>query len=111
MTPTRAENRGTYASSSDYLVTSRYYDGPGRLTRTVGPDGEIQAHTYSGVGLLTRLTEDEATLARYTDRAYGNPGPIGVKQSGRLAFPSGHRAIRTLAHMVHYAARRERLST
>ncbi len=44
----------------------------------------------------------------YTDRDYGNAGPLGVKQSGRLAFPSGHRAIRTLQHMVRYAAWRER---
>jgi acyl-CoA synthetase (NDP forming) len=49
-----------------------------------------------------------ATDLVYTDRGYGNPGPVGVKESGRLAFPSGHRAIRTLAHMVRYAAYRER---
>ena len=45
----------------------------------------------------------------YTDRDYGNPGPLAVKESGRLAFPSGHRAIRTLGHMVRYAAYRSRL--
>ncbi len=44
----------------------------------------------------------------YTDRDYGNSGPLGVRESGRLCHPSGHRAIRTLAHMVRYAAYRKR---
>jgi len=43
-----------------------------------------------------------------TDRAYGNPGPLAVAESGRLCFPSGHRAIRALAHMVRYARYTER---
>ena len=44
----------------------------------------------------------------YTDRAYGNTGPLGVSESGRTTLPSGHRAIRTLAHMVRYAQWRQR---
>lgn len=44
----------------------------------------------------------------YTDRDYGNSGPAGVRESGRLCYASGHRAVRTLAHMVRYAARRAR---
>lgn len=47
----------------------------------------------------------------YTDRDYGNAGPIGVRESGRLCHPSGHHAVRTLAHMVSYAAHRERLAS
>ncbi len=44
----------------------------------------------------------------YTDRAYGNAGPLGVAESGRTTLPSGHRAIRTLARMVRYAQWRGR---
>ena len=44
----------------------------------------------------------------YTDRAYGNSGPLGVAETGRITSPSGHRAIRTLAHMVRYARHRKR---
>ena len=51
-----------------------------------------------------------ATDLVYTDRAYGNAGPLGVRESGRVAFPSGHRAIAALAHMVRYAAWRQRKS-
>ena len=50
-----------------------------------------------------------ATDLVYTDRAYGNAGPLGVRESGRLCYQSGHRAIRALAHMVDYSAYRRRL--
>ena len=45
----------------------------------------------------------------YTDRAYGNAGPLGVRESGRVAYPSGHRAVRALAQLVRYARYRQRL--
>ncbi|MCH6563847.1 MAG: CoA-binding protein [Myxococcales bacterium] len=45
----------------------------------------------------------------YTDRAYGNAGPLGVQESGRVAYPSGHRAVRALAQLVRYARYRQRL--
>ena len=46
----------------------------------------------------------------YTDRAYGNSGPLAVRAAGKLCHPSGHRAIRTLGHMVRYAQYRQRRS-
>jgi acetyltransferase len=49
-----------------------------------------------------------ATDLVYTDRAYGNPGPLGIKESGRVGFPSGHRAIKALAHMARYSEWRSR---
>jgi acetyltransferase len=44
-----------------------------------------------------------ATDLTYTDRHYGNAGPLGVRESGRIAWPSGQRAVRSLAHLVRYA--------
>lgn len=45
----------------------------------------------------------------YTGLSYRNAGPDGVRESGRVPSPSGHRAVRTLARMVAYAKyRRER---
>ncbi len=49
-----------------------------------------------------------ATDLTYTDRHYGNPGPRSVIDSGRVPFPSGHRAVRTLTHLVRYAEYRDR---
>jgi acetyltransferase len=48
-----------------------------------------------------------ATDLVHTDRAYGNAGPLGVRESGRIAYPSGHRAVRALAQMVRYAEHRQ----
>jgi acetyltransferase len=44
----------------------------------------------------------------YTGASYGNTGPAGVRESGRVTSPSGHRAIRTLARMVAYSKYRAR---
>jgi len=52
-----------------------------------------------------------ATDLVYTDRAYGNAGPLGVAESGRIAYPSGHRAVSALAHLARYAEYRRRLES
>ena len=45
----------------------------------------------------------------YTGMSYGNTGPAGVRESGRVTSPSGHRAVRTLARMVAYSKYRQRI--
>jgi hypothetical protein len=37
------------------------------------------------------------------DRAYGNSGPLGVREEGRLCYASAHRAVRALRALVDYA--------
>lgn len=50
-----------------------------------------------------------ATELVHTDRHYGNAGPVGVRESGRLCYPSGHRAVSALRALVEHAeARRAR---
>jgi acetyltransferase len=44
-----------------------------------------------------------ATELAHTDRAYGNPGPQGVKEEGRYCHASAHRAVRALRALVDYA--------
>jgi acetyltransferase len=44
-----------------------------------------------------------ATELVHTDRAYGNPGPQGVKEEGRYCHASAHRAVRALCALVDYA--------
>ncbi len=44
-----------------------------------------------------------ATELVHTDRAYGNAGPVGVKEEGRLCYASAHRAVRALRALVDYA--------
>jgi acetyltransferase len=39
----------------------------------------------------------------YTDRAYGNAGPLGVREAGRVCYPSAHRAVAALRALVDRA--------
>ncbi|MDJ0787379.1 MAG: acetate--CoA ligase family protein [Myxococcota bacterium] len=48
-----------------------------------------------------------ATELATTDRHYGNAGPEGVKEQGRLCYPSAHRAVRALRALVDYAEARK----
>ncbi len=50
-----------------------------------------------GVPILT------ATELAVCDRDYGNAGPLGVKEQGRVCYPSAHRAVRALAALVRDA--------
>ncbi len=49
-----------------------------------------------------------ATELVYTDRDYGNSGPLAVKEGGRICYASAHRAVEALAALAGYAARRRR---
>src|SRR5438067_1595151 len=44
-----------------------------------------------------------ATELVYADRAYGNAGPLAVREGGRVCYPSAHRAVAALRAMVDYA--------
>jgi acetyltransferase len=44
----------------------------------------------------------------YTDRAYGNAGPLGVREEGRVCYPSAQRAVAALAALCRYAEFRRR---
>jgi acetyltransferase len=49
-----------------------------------------------------------ATELVYADRAYGNAGPVGVREEGRLCYPSAHRAVQALRALCEYAEFRAR---
>jgi acetyltransferase len=48
-----------------------------------------------------------ATELVYADRAYGNAGPVAVREGGRLCYPSAHRAVGALRAMVEYVEFRD----
>ena len=49
-----------------------------------------------------------ATELVYADRDYGNAGPLAVRASGRVCYPSAHRAVAALRALVDYAEFRAR---
>jgi len=56
-----------------------------------------EASERHGVPVLT------ASELVHTDRHYGNAGTRGVREEGRLCYPSAHRAVRALRALVDYA--------
>ncbi|TMA82795.1 MAG: hypothetical protein E6J72_01905 [Deltaproteobacteria bacterium] len=78
----------------------------------IGTFHESQDRRYARAAAEASRRHDKPILVAselvYTDRAYGNAGPLGVAESGRTTFPSGQRAIRTLARMVRYTRWRAR---
>ena len=48
-----------------------------------------------------------ATELVYADRAYGNAGPLAVREGGRLCYPSAHRAVSALRAMIDYVESRD----
>ncbi len=96
---------GIQAASANVLKSGPFYPEHG-LERIVAFH-ERQDRRYAraareaserhGVPVLT------ATELVHTDRHYGNPGPQGVKEEGRLCYPSAHRAVGALRALVHYA--------
>jgi acetyltransferase len=44
-----------------------------------------------------------ATELVHTDREYGNSGPLAVRETGRVCYPSAHRAVAALRALVDRA--------
>ena len=44
-----------------------------------------------------------ATELVYADRDYGNAGPVGVREEGRVCYPSAHRAVGALRALAQWA--------
>lgn len=70
---------------------------------------ERQDRRYAGVAAeLSRESGKPILLASELAATQpGNAGPAAVRESGRLAYPSGPRAVRALDHLYRYARWRE----
>ncbi len=95
---------GIQAASANVLKSGPFYPDHG-LERMVSfherqdrryAQAAREAAERHGIPVLT------ATELAVTDRHYGNSGPPGVKQEGRLCYPSAHRAVRALRALVEY---------
>ena len=77
---------------------------PHNPTGTVHGEDELLAVAALAARYGVRVVADEihAPLT-YADRAYGNAGPVAVREGGRICYPSAHRAVAALAAMVEYA--------
>jgi acetyltransferase len=96
---------GIQAASANVLKSGRFYRDHG-LERIVAFH-ERQDRRYAAAAREASERHGKPVLTAtelvHTDRRYGNPGPQGVKEEGRLCHPSAHRAVRALRALVDYA--------
>jgi acetyltransferase len=96
---------GIQAASANVLKTGPFYPDHG-LERIVGFH-ERQDRRYAEAAAEASQRHDKPVLSAtelvHTDRAYGNAGPLAVKEAGRVCYASAHRAVRALAALVEYA--------
>ncbi len=100
---------GIQAAQAHVMKTSPFY--PGHGLERIAEFHERQDARYAAAAAEASARYGKPVLCAtelvYTDRAYGNSGPIAVAASGRLCYPSAHRAVHALAHLCAYAAYRQ----
>ncbi len=103
---------GIQAASAQVLKSGAFYPEHG-LARIVAYH-ERQDRRYAEAARQASQRHGKPVLSAselvHTDRAYGNSGPRGLKEEGRLCHASAHRAIRSLRALADYAEFRRSLS-
>lgn len=103
---------GIQANQANAFRTGEFFPGHG-LERIVEYH-ERQDRRYAEVAKEASERHGKpvlvATELAYTDRAYGNAGALGVRDGGRICYPSAHRAVQALAAMVRYVEWREQIT-
>jgi acetyltransferase len=101
---------GIQAANAQVIKTGPFYPGYG-LDRIVAFH-ERQDARYAEVAKEISERYGKPVLCAselaHTDREGHNPAPRTVAAGGRITYPSAHRAVRALAHLVHYAEWRRR---
>ena len=96
---------GIQANQANVFRSGRFYPGHG-LDRIV-EFHERQDRRYADAARAASERHGKPVLVAtelvYADRAYGNAGPVAVREGGRLCYPSAHRAVAALRAMVEYA--------
>ena len=102
---------GIQAANAGVLKSGPFYPGHG-LDRIVAFH-ERQDQRYAEAAREASEKYGKPVLCAselvYTDRAGVNPAPRAVAEGGRITYPSAHRAVRALTHLVQYAERRRNL--
>ena len=102
---------GIQAASAQVLRTGSFYPDHGLERIVAFHEGQDRRYAAAAREASERHGKPvlSATELGATDSAYGNSGPEGLKQEGRLCYPSAHRAVRALRALVDYAEFRDSL--
>ena len=99
---------GIQSNQARMMREGRFYPGHG-LERIVEYHERQDRRFAEAAAALSDSTGKPILCA--TELAFAdpdNPGPAAVRASGRLAYPSGERAVTALGHLYRYARHRAR---
>jgi acetyltransferase len=99
---------GIQSNLADLERRGKFYPGHG-LERVVEYH-ERQDRRYATAAIELRDEHRKPILiaTELADTQPENPGPARLRELGGLAYPSSHRAVAALEHLVRYARFRER---
>jgi len=96
---------GIQAAQAQVFRSGRFYPEHG-LAR-IAEFHQRQDRRYAAAAAAASARYGKPVLSAselvHSDRAYGNSGPRGLREEGRLCYPSAHRAVAALAAMCRYA--------
>jgi len=96
---------GIQAASAQAMKTGPFYPGHGLERMVAFHERQDRRYAQAAREASERHAKPVLTATElvHTDRHYGNPGPRGVREEGRLCYASAHRAVRALRALVDYA--------
>jgi len=93
---------GIQAATAQIFKTGPFW--PDHGLERMGGFHEAQDRRYAEVAREVSERHGKPVLTAtelvHTDRAYGNAGPLAVREGGRVCYPSAHRAVGALAALV-----------
>jgi acetyltransferase len=102
---------GIQAASAQVLRSGPFYPGHGLERMVAFHERQDRRYAQAAREASERHAKPVLTATElvHTDRHYGNPGARGVREEGRLCYPSAHRAVGALRALVVYAEFRREL--
>jgi len=96
---------GIQAASAQAMKTGPFYPGHGLERMVAFHERQDRRYAQAAREASERHRKPVLTATElvHTDRHYGNPGPRGVREEGRLCHASAERAVRALRALVEVA--------
>ena len=104
---------GIQGATANLFKSGEFYPAHGLDRMADFHERQERRYAQAAVDASERYSKPILTTSElvYTDRDYGNAGPLAVREAGRVCYPSAHRAVAALRVLVDYAAFRRRHDT
>ncbi len=102
---------GIQGATANLFQTGQFYPGHGLDRMANFHQRQERRYAQAAAAASQRHATPVLTTTElvYTDREYGNAGPLAVRETGRVCYPSAHRAVAALSALVEYARFRQRV--